>query len=79
EELAEWEGRYRNGGMGYGEVKKRLVELIMEYFQPFRQKRTELENNVDYVREVLADGAGRAKAVAVEVLEQARKAVGLGG
>jgi tryptophanyl-tRNA synthetase len=65
--------------MGYGEVKKRLVELIMEYFQPFRQKRTELENNVDYVREVLADGAGRAKAVAVEVLEQARKAVGLGG
>ncbi|MDD5327247.1 MAG: tryptophan--tRNA ligase [Phycisphaerae bacterium] len=78
EELAEWEGRYRNGGMGYGEVKKRLVELIMEYFQPYRQKRTELENNVDYVREVLADGAERAKAVAVKILEQARQAAGLG-
>jgi len=78
EELAEWEKRYRNGGMGYGEVKKRLVELIMEYFQPFRQKRIELENNVDYVKSVLADGAGRAKAVAVKILEQARLAAGLG-
>jgi len=43
DELAEWEKRYRSGGMGYGEVKKRLVELIIEYFKPFQQKRTELE------------------------------------
>jgi tryptophanyl-tRNA synthetase len=76
-ELAEWGNRYRNGGMGYGEAKKRLVELIIEYFQPFRQKRTELENNIGYVKEVLADGAKRAKAVAVKTLEQAREAVGL--
>ncbi|MDD5064030.1 MAG: tryptophan--tRNA ligase [Phycisphaerae bacterium] len=77
DELAEWEKRYRNGGMGYGEAKKRLVELITEYFAPFRQKRTELENNIGYVKEVLADGAARAKAVASKVLEQARQAVGL--
>jgi tryptophanyl-tRNA synthetase len=63
--------------MGYSEAKKRLAELIIEYFAPFRQKRTELENNIDYVKEVLADGAKRAKAVASKVLEQARQAVGL--
>ena len=77
EELAEWEKRYRSGGMGYGEVKKRLAELLSEYFAPFRQKRTELEKNVGYVKEVLADGAKRAKAVASKVLEEAREAVGL--
>jgi tryptophanyl-tRNA synthetase len=77
EELAEWEKRYRSGGMGYGEAKKRLVELIIEYFKPFQQKRIELENNVGYVKEVLAGGAERAKAVAVKTLEQAREAVGL--
>ncbi len=77
EELAEWEKRYRNGGMGYGEAKKRLVELVIKYFAPYRQKRTELENNIGYVKEVLADGARRAKAVAAKVLEQARQAVGL--
>jgi len=77
EEISEWENKYRSGGLGYGQVKKRLAELMIDYFKPFRQKRAELENNIDYVREVLANGAGRAKAVAAETLEKARQAVGL--
>ena len=79
EELAEWENRYRDGGLGYGEAKKRLAELMTAYFKPFRQKRAELENNIDYVKELLADGAERAKAVADKTLAQVRKAVGLEG
>jgi tryptophanyl-tRNA synthetase len=78
EELAEWENRYRSGGVGYGETKKRLAELMTDYFKPFRQKRTELEKNIDYVKEVLANGAERARKVAAETLAEARKAVGLG-
>jgi tryptophanyl-tRNA synthetase len=77
DELAEWENRYRSGGMGYSEAKKRLAELMIDYFKPFRQKRTELENNISYIKEVLASGAERAKAVAVKTLEQVRQAVGL--
>ena len=77
EELSQWESRYHGGGLGYGEAKKRLAELMIDYFKPFRQKRAELENNIDYVKKVLADGAGRARAVAVETLEKARVAVGL--
>ena len=77
EELVEWENKYRNGGMGYGQAKKRLAELMLDYFKPFREKRNELENNISYVKEVLANGAERAKAVAGETLEKARQAVGL--
>lgn len=77
DELTEWESKYRGGGVGYGQVKKRLAELMMEYFEPFRQKRAELENNIDYVKKMLADGADRAKAEACETLEKARLAVGL--
>ncbi|MHC4507975.1 MAG: tryptophan--tRNA ligase, partial [Planctomycetota bacterium] len=77
EELTEWENKYRNGGMGYGQAKKRLAELMIDYFKPFRQKRTELEDNIDHVKEVLAKGAERAKAVARETLEKARQAAGL--
>jgi tryptophanyl-tRNA synthetase len=77
EELAEWENNYRSGGMGYGQAKKRLAELMIDYFKPYRQKRAELENNIDYVKKVLAHGAERAKAVARETLEKARRAVGL--
>ncbi len=77
DELVEWENRYRSGGMGYSEAKQRLAELMTEYFKPFRQKRAELENNIDYVKDVLTKGAARAKAVASKTLARARKAVGI--
>ena len=78
EELAEWERRYRNGGMGYGEAKKRLAELMIEYFRPYRQKRAELEKNPDRVRQVLRKGAERARVVAARPWHEVRQAVGLG-
>ncbi len=77
DELADWEKKYRQGGTGYGDVKKRLAELLIEYFKPYRQKRAELEKNIDYVKKVLKDGAERAAAVADKTLKKARQAVGL--
>ncbi|MHC4287067.1 MAG: tryptophan--tRNA ligase [Planctomycetota bacterium] len=77
-ELAEWEQKYRHGGTGYGTVKKRVVELLHEYFRPFRQKRQELDDNADYVEEVLCKGAQRARAVASKTMERVRDAIGLG-
>jgi tryptophanyl-tRNA synthetase len=77
DELAEWEQRYRRGGTGYGEAKKRLAELLIEYFEPYRAKRAELEKDPDYVREVLRKGADRARPVAHKTFEDVRKAVGL--
>jgi len=76
-ELSEWEARYRQGGMGYGECKKRLAELVLDYFRPYRQKRADLAENLDYVRDCLRDGADRARTVAAETLSRARQAVGL--
>ena len=77
DELSEWEKRYRQGGVGYSQAKKRLVELLIEYFKPYREKRAELERNVDYVQKVLYEGAQKARAVAQKTLSRARKAVGL--
>ncbi len=76
-ESAEWEARYRAGGMGYGDVKKRLLELINDYFAPFREKRRELEKDPGYVNDVLRDGGARARAVAQEVMHKVREATGL--
>jgi len=77
DELSEWENKYHTGGIGYSDAKKRLAELAIEYFRPYRKKRAELEKNPDYVRKVLADGAHRAKAVALQTLAKVRRAVGL--
>ena len=78
QELAEWDRRYRAGGMGYGEAKKRLAELVIEHFKPYRQKRAELESNPQVVDAMLKKGAERARAVASPTLGAARKAIGLG-
>ncbi len=43
DELAEWEKKYRSGGMGYSEAKQRLAELAIEYFRPFRKKELSLK------------------------------------
>jgi tryptophanyl-tRNA synthetase len=77
EETKEWEQKYRQGGTGYGHTKKRLVELMHEYFRPYRQKRQELENNPDKVEKILLDGAARARAVARQTINEVREAVGL--
>jgi tryptophanyl-tRNA synthetase len=77
-ELADWQSKYRSGGMGYGQAKKRLAELMTDYFKPFRQRRAELESDLDYVKKVLADGAARAKVIAKQTLNEVKAAVGLG-
>lgn len=74
EELA---GRYRAGGMGYGEAKAALHEAAMDSFRPAFERRAELETRLDDVEDILAAGARRARAKAKEVVERARSACGL--
>jgi tryptophanyl-tRNA synthetase len=69
--------RYRDGGLGYGEVKKELFARIWEYFAPYRAKRAELAGNLDYVRQVMAQGAEKTRAVATQTLDLVRERVGL--
>ena len=76
-EVNELRQRYLNGGMGYGDAKQKLFEKYWEYFRPMRQKREELDRNHDYVEEILARGAQRARAVATETIVKVKMAVGL--
>jgi tryptophanyl-tRNA synthetase len=73
----EWEEKLRAGGLGYGDLKKKLFEVYWEYFAAARAKRAELVANLDYVNEVLVDGAAKARAEAMKVVTRARKASGL--
>ena len=73
----EYEEKLRAGGMGYGDLKKKLFEVYWDQFAAARAKRAELAANLDYVNGVLKDGAGKARALAQKVLHRARKASGL--
>lgn len=76
-ELADLAERYRAGGMGYGHAKLELLDIINAHFGPIREKRRELEADMDYVEDVLCQGARKARSLARETLNKARQAVGL--
>jgi len=76
-EARAWEDRLRAGGLGYGDLKKALFEYYWAYFAEARKRRAELEANLDYVQQVLREGAARARAKAREVLDRARRASGV--
>ena len=67
-----------NGGVGYGDFKKRLLQGVTDYFAPFRARRDEILADKGYVDKVLAEGAEKARAVARKTLSRVRDAVGLG-
>lgn len=76
-QIAEMEAMYRRGGFGYGEVKKAIAQASEDYFSEARSRRSELEQNLDHVQDVLAQGAEKARNVAASVLSRAQKACGL--
>jgi tryptophanyl-tRNA synthetase len=66
------------GGLGYGDIKKDLLARLMDYFEPMRARRAELEQKPDEIEAVLRIGAERARELATPVLEACRDAAGLG-
>ena len=73
----DFENRLRAGGLGYGDLKKALFEHYWNYFAPMRARRAELVANLDYVHQVLREGAERARTQASAVLKRAKQASGL--
>lgn len=58
------------GDGGSGTLKKVLTESLNEYLRPLRKKRTELEQNPDYIRQVLEKGIAGARKIAMETLDE---------
>jgi len=57
--------------------KKLLAEKMNESLRPFREKRAELAARPEYIREILADGARRASAIARETISEVKQKMGL--
>ncbi len=63
--------------IGCVDCKMLLANEINAMLQPFREKRRELADKPDYIRDVLADGAKRASVIAGETLQEAKEKMGL--
>jgi tryptophanyl-tRNA synthetase len=69
--------RYEAGGLGYGEVKQELFEIIRDFFAPFTERRNELLANQEGLRKTLAMGAEKARYAASKILRKVRKKTGM--
>jgi len=69
----------RSAEIGCVDCKRLFAANLNKGLEPFRDKRAELEGDLDYVRDVLVDGAKRAKVIAAETMAEVREAIGFYG
>jgi tryptophanyl-tRNA synthetase len=64
-------------GKGYGDLKKDLADVVVDFVTPFRDRTFELLEDRSYLDGVLAEGAARAGEVATRTLADVYDRVGL--
>lgn len=65
------------GDAGSGTLKQVLTDSINEYLRPLRTKRKELEQNMDFINEVLRSGVAAAREEAIKTLEEVREVMNM--
>jgi tryptophanyl-tRNA synthetase len=72
--VAELEERF--AGRGYGDLKKELAEVVVDFVTPVRERTQELLDDQAELERVLAAGAARAREVAAETVAAVYDRVG---
>ncbi|MBY4798390.1 tryptophan--tRNA ligase [Collinsella sp. AGMB00827] len=65
------------GDAGAGQLKRYVTEAVNTYFEPIRARRREIEEDLDYVRDVIHEGNRRASKIAEATLQEVREAMGM--
>ena len=76
DEKAEYRGLLEKGGVGYGDLKKKLADLVLQEFAGMRKRREELAADPAQLALWMAQGAEKARSSANQVLARVRAAVG---
>lgn len=76
EEVEALKAHYRRGGLGDVMLKKRLDVILQSFLEPVRDRRSQLEQDPDYIRDIVRDGTQKARSL----IEQTRSEIydGLG-
>lgn len=77
DEVEELKNRYKAGTVGDVEVKERLLEAHKLYFAQARERRKELEGDLELVKKILLDGSQKAGILASKTLEEVYELIGI--
>jgi tryptophanyl-tRNA synthetase len=65
------------GEGGSGALKSYVTENVNAYLAPIRERRRELEGDLSYIEDILAEGNKRANEIAESTLNEVREAMGM--
>ena len=77
ENSAEVESACKSGSIGCMQCKKLLADKLIELIQPIHERKEDLLQRPDYVRDVLAEGAKQTRIKANETMEKVREIMGI--
>ena len=64
-------------GLGWGDAKQRVVQLIEAHVGPMRERYEQLMAHPEHIEDILQAGAAKARATATPFINELRSAVGL--
>lgn len=73
--LEELKERYRKGGVGDVDVKRRLVAILENLLEPIRDRRGQFAAERSAVLDILREGTKKARSVTAQTIERVRKAL----
>lgn len=78
EKRDEYENKYLNDGIRYGELKSELAEAIYNELKPIQEKRAELAADKARIDQVIKEGAEKARIVASATMAEVKEKMGFG-
>ena len=77
EDIESTKQQYLQGGIGYGDMKKRIFDLIDTFVADSRDKYETLMKDTSEIDRILDQGAQKARAIAKSLLKEIRRAIGI--
>ncbi len=77
EVIDHFKGTYQACTIRYGDMKKQLAEDMVAFIGPIRERAERIRNDSSYLRQVMEQGAEKARASARETMLAVREAMGL--
>lgn len=74
--IKELEKEYQ--GKGYGEFKKDLAQVVIDFLKPIQKEYQEIRQDEESLNQVLSEGLARAQQISNKKMKEIEKAVGLG-
>jgi tryptophanyl-tRNA synthetase len=68
---------YARGGLGDSVVKKYLLEVLLDFLKPIRERRAEYEKHPDELKRLLKEGTLKARIKAESTMKRVKESMGL--